>query len=47
MLAGEDPPPAWVLAIRGEAFELGAPMSPSAQAHLDAALQVVVPLLAA
>jgi len=46
-LTGEDPPPAWVLAIRGEAFELGAPMSPSAQAHLDAALQGVVPLLAA
>ncbi len=34
---GEAPPPAWVLAIRGESFELGAPLSPAAQAHLEAA----------
>ena len=32
------PPPAFVLAIRGEAFELGAPLSAAARAHLDAAL---------
>ncbi|MBK7073249.1 MAG: hydrogenase maturation protease [Myxococcales bacterium] len=32
------PPPAFVLAIRGEGFELGAPLSAAAGAHLDAAL---------
>lgn len=35
---GQDPPPATLLAIRGEAFELGQPMSAAAQAHLEAAL---------
>jgi len=34
---GEAPPPAWVLAIRGESFELGAPLSAAAQNHLEAA----------
>lgn len=29
---------AWVLAIRGEHFDLGAPLSAPAEAHLDAAL---------
>lgn len=38
-LQGEAPPPCTLLAIRGEAFELGEPPSPSALAHLDAALQ--------
>ena len=37
-LEGTPPPPATLVAIRGEAFELGAPMSPGAQAHLLAAL---------
>jgi hydrogenase maturation protease len=37
-LQGCAPPPATVLAIRGEAFELGAPMTASAQAHLAAAV---------
>ncbi len=32
------PPPAWVLAIRGESFELGDALSPAAAANLDAAL---------
>lgn len=32
------PPPAFVLAIRGERFELGDGLSPAAAAHLDAAL---------
>jgi hydrogenase maturation protease len=36
-LEGQAPPPATLLAIRGEAFELGQPMSPAAQAHLAAA----------
>ena len=38
-LRGAAPPPCTLLAIRGERFELGAPPSPSALAHLEAALQ--------
>lgn len=30
-------PPAWLLAVRGEAFELGEPLSPAAAANLEAA----------
>jgi hydrogenase maturation protease len=37
-MQGTPPPPATLLAIRGEAFELGAPMSAAAQSHLAAAL---------
>ncbi len=37
-LTGAQPPPAYVLAIRGCAFELGSPLSPQARANLDAAL---------
>ncbi|MDP2794309.1 MAG: hydrogenase maturation protease [Sulfurisoma sp.] len=33
-----DPPPCTLLAIRGEHFELGEPLSPAAAKHLDAAL---------
>jgi hydrogenase maturation protease len=33
-----DPPEAWLLAIRGERFELGDPLSDEARANLDAAL---------
>jgi hydrogenase maturation protease len=36
--AGSAPPPVTLLAIRGEAFELGEPMSDAAQNHLAAAL---------
>ena len=35
---GGEPPEAWTLAIRGERFELGEPLSATAAAHLDAAL---------
>ena len=35
---GRAPPPVTLLAIRGEVFELGAPMSEAAQRHLAAAL---------
>jgi hydrogenase maturation protease len=35
---GSAPPPGTLLAIRGEAFELGEPMSDAAQRHLSAAL---------
>src|ERR1035437_1019842 len=38
-LHGAAPPPCTLLAIRGERFELGASPSPSALAHLEAALQ--------
>lgn len=34
---GRPPPPAWLLAIEGRGFELGAPLSAAARAHLDAA----------
>jgi hydrogenase maturation protease len=36
-LQGHAPPPTAVLAIRGQAFELGEPMTDSAKANLDAA----------
>lgn len=36
-VTGRDAPEAWVLAVRGEAFELGAPLSTGARAHLEAA----------
>ena len=32
------PPPAWTIAIRGERFELGEPMSEAAKRHLEVAL---------
>jgi len=34
-----EPPPSTLLAIRGEHFELGAPLSAAALAHLDAAVR--------
>ena len=37
-LHGHAPPPSTLLAIRGEAFELGAPLSPTAHANLNFAL---------
>ena len=37
-----EPPPAWVLAIRGERFELGEDLTVPARAHLDAALDFFV-----
>jgi hydrogenase maturation protease len=39
------PPDAYLLAIRGEAFELGEPMSASAGRHLEAALELAVRVL--
>ena len=35
-----EPPPCWLLAIRGERFELGEALSPVAQESLQAALQL-------
>jgi len=37
-LNDEEPPPSWLLAIRGERFELGEELSASAAQNLDAAL---------
>lgn len=43
---GRRPPPAFVLAMRGEAFELGSGLGPAAAAHLEAAWTFVRPLVA-
>jgi hydrogenase maturation protease len=37
-IKGREPPPCTLLAIAGEAFELGEPLSNAAKVHLDAAL---------
>ncbi|MDD5297399.1 MAG: hydrogenase maturation protease [Rhodocyclaceae bacterium] len=37
-LQDADPPPSWLLGIRGHGFELGAPLSPEAGANLDEAV---------
>jgi hydrogenase maturation protease len=37
-----EPPPSWVLAIRGDRFELGDPLSETAAKHLEAALEFFV-----
>ena len=42
---GRAPPPAWVLAIRGEAFDLGEPISANATANLEAAVAFAASLL--
>ncbi len=34
---GKEPPPSYVLGVRGERFELGAPLSAAATRHLEAA----------
>jgi hydrogenase maturation protease len=35
-----EPPPCWLLAIRGDSFELGESISPNAVQHLQAALEL-------
>ncbi len=44
-VTGREPPPAWVLGLRGERFELGEPMSPAAAGHLEVALDELLELL--
>ncbi len=39
------PPPAFILCIRGEQFELGAPLSPAAERRLDSAMDFMKHLL--
>jgi hydrogenase maturation protease len=41
---GEEPPPAFVLCIRGEQFELGEALSAAASRHLDAAFGLLTSL---
>ncbi len=44
---GQEPPPAFLLTVAGESFELGAGLSTAAAANLDAAAQLMERLLAA
>lgn len=42
---GQTPPPAFVLCLRGERFELGEALTPEAKRHMDAALAFAQDLL--
>ena len=44
-VTGQDPPPAYILSLRGERFELGEPLSPAAAANLEAAWAFLQQLL--
>lgn len=44
-VTGRAPPPAWLLTIRGQAFELGEPLSAAAAEHLASATGFVESLL--
>ncbi len=44
-VAAEAPPPVYLLGIRGEQFELGAPLSAAAAANLNSAVTFAVELL--
>ena len=46
-IKGESPPPATILCVRGESFELGEGLSPDAAAHLQAAWPKLASLCAA
>ena len=39
-----EPPPAFVLCVRGEEFELGEPLSAAAESHLEAAFDLLMQL---
>ena len=41
---GSEPPPSFVLCVRGEEFELGEPLTASAAAHVDAAFDLLIQL---
>ncbi|HEX9011672.1 MAG TPA: hydrogenase maturation protease [Holophagaceae bacterium] len=43
---GQAPPPAYVLSVRGVRFDLGEPLSPPAEVHLEAAWTFLKELLA-
>lgn len=38
---GREPPPAFVLCVRGEQFALGEPLSAAAESHLDGAFEIL------
>ena len=40
-MEGEEPPPAFLLCVRGESFELGASLTPSAQEGVNAAMALL------
>jgi hydrogenase maturation protease len=44
-VTGREPPPSYLLAIRGSRFELGEELSPPAREHLEAALEFAGRLL--
>jgi hydrogenase maturation protease len=41
---GSEPPPSFVLCVRGEKFELGEPLSVSASGYVDAAFELLMQL---
>ena len=45
-VTGSEPPPAWLLSVRGISFELGEPLSAEARGNLEAAVGHVEALLA-
>ncbi len=45
-ITGENPPPAFVLCVRGEHFELGEELSVAARAHAESAWRMLVDLCA-
>ncbi len=45
VVTGKEPPPAYVLSLRGERFELGESLSPAAERNLDAAWDLLQTLL--
>lgn len=45
-VTGREPPPAWLLTVRGSSFELGEPLSTEAVAYIEAAAGFVFSLLA-
>jgi hypothetical protein len=40
-MEGTEPPPSFVLCVRGEGFELGADLTPTALAGIDAAMALL------
>lgn len=44
-VTNREPPPAWVLGVRGESFALGEPMSVAAHGHLEVAWVELLELL--
>ena len=45
-VTGREPPPAWLLTIRGLSFELGEPLSAGGEQHLAEAIRFVESFLA-